>query len=238
MLQGYRTWAWNYSSRNWAKTPRQIVRCRMRPDQKWIQGLIQEAYLQCSSRSLETEQFWFMSKSKLFNPLAHDYDAERSKSRSEISSPTACRARKGLWLEVGCPWKLILFYNFRFPACFFALYEFAKEVDANDPLNCMTRIGLQERGKIFQDFFNSSNFPTPNKLTGAFEEFHKMQNPAYHPADKHKIFRNLVNRHYWDPPEMQILLTNVKDRSHLGYWRDHPDELPPFIVRNDGYQGT
>jgi len=108
-------------------------------------------------------------------------------------------------------------YGLRFPACFFALYEFAKEVDANDPLNCMTRIGLQ--------------------MTGAFEEFHKMQNTTYQPADKYKIFRNMVNRHYWDPPEFQILLTNVKDRSHLGYWRDHPDELPPFIVRNDGYQG-
>ena len=81
----------------------------------------------------------------------------------------------------------------------------------------MTRIGLQ--------------------MTGAFEEFHKMQNGSYQPADKHKVFRNLVNRHYWDPPEFQVLLTNVKDRSHLGYWRDHPDELPPFIVRNDGYQG-
>ena len=98
------------------------------------------------------------------------------------------------------------------------MYEFACEVDPEDPLNCMTRIGLQ--------------------LGGAFEEFHKMaRNKTYQPEPKHKIFRNLVNRHYWDPPEFQILLTNVKDRSHVGYWRDHPDELPPFVVRNDGYQG-
>ena len=82
----------------------------------------------------------------------------------------------------------------------------------------MTKIGLQ--------------------LGGAFEEFHKMaRNKTYQPEPKHKIFRNLVNRHYWDPPEFQILMTNVKDRSHVGYWRDHPDELPPFVVRNDGYQG-
>jgi len=109
-------------------------------------------------------------------------------------------------------------YGLRFPACFFALYEFACEVDHEDPLNCMTKIGLQ--------------------LGGAFEEFHKMaRNKTYQPEPKHKIFRNLVNRHYWDPPEFQILMTNVKDRSHVGYWRDHPDELPPFVVRNDGYQG-
>ena len=87
-----------------------------------------------------------------------------------------------------------------------------------DPLNCMTRIGLQ--------------------LTGAFATFHKMcQNKTFIPPAEHKIYRNLVHRHYWDPPEFQVLCVNLKDKSHLGYWRDAPEELPPFICMNDGKEG-
>ena len=85
-------------------------------------------------------------------------------------------------------------------------------------MNSMTKIGLM--------------------LTGAFSEFHKMcQNKGYKPDPANKIYRNLVGRQYWDPPEMQVLLVNLKDKSHLGYWRDNPDELPPFIAMNDGNGG-
>jgi hypothetical protein len=54
-------------------------------------------------------------------------------------------------------------------------------------------------------------------------------NKGYVPDPNNLIYRNLIHRHYWDPPEMQVLLVNLKDKSHIGYWRDHPTELPPMI---------
>jgi len=109
-------------------------------------------------------------------------------------------------------------YGLRFPACFFALYEFALECDPQDPLHCMTKLGMV--------------------LTGPFEEWHKMmQYKGYNPPPSNMIHRHMRNRSYYAPPEFQVCLNNMKDKTALGYWRDDPSELPPFIAMNHHEEG-
>ena len=41
-------------------------------------------------------------------------------------------------------------------------------------------------------------------------------------------------RFYFDPPEFQTLFISNKDTFHLGYYRVAPDQMPAFVVGNEG----
>lgn len=106
-------------------------------------------------------------------------------------------------------------YGMPFPLDFFRMYECMARLSPNDPLTAFSVVGLL--------------------AVGPFEELHKMKRfDGYLPDPECQMKLHMQHRFYFDPPEFQTLFISNKDTFHLGYYRIAPDQMPAFLVGNEG----
>jgi len=103
------------------------------------------------------------------------------------------------------------------PPDFFSFWEFAKTVNKENPLLCLSSVGL--------------------KLCGAFELLAGTV-PSGAPRSRSLFLTH--QRFHFDPPELQTVVCEASyvNGVHLGYFRDSPDQAPSLVVVGVEAQGA
>ena len=103
------------------------------------------------------------------------------------------------------------------PPDFFSFWEFAKTVNKENPLLCLSSVGL--------------------KLCGAFELLAGTV-PSGAPRSRSLFLTH--QRFHFDPPELQTVVceTSHSNGVHLGYFRDSPEQAPSLVVVGVEAQGA
>ena len=100
-------------------------------------------------------------------------------------------------------------FKLNVPAEFFAVWSLARKLDEASPLNAFAAWGLQ--------------------LVGPFEVLARD-----HSGVDFEEVNDLRWRHWHDPMEFTNCVQNTdKSRTHIGYVRDDPTEVPTFVARAD-----
>jgi len=103
------------------------------------------------------------------------------------------------------------------PPDFYSFWEFAKTVNKENPLLCLSSVGL--------------------KLCGAFELLAGTV-PSGAPRSRSLFLTH--QRFHFDPPELQTVVCEISHTNgvHLGYFRDSPEQAPSLVVVGVEAQGA
>ena len=103
------------------------------------------------------------------------------------------------------------------PPDFYSFWEFAKTVNKENPLLCLSPVSL--------------------KLCGAFELLAGTV-PSRAPRSRSLFLTH--QRFHFDPPELQTVVCETSHTKgvHLGYFRDSPDQAPSLVVVGVEAQGA